>query len=191
MMVHSSCPFCHNLCVWSDTSETKYVRCCHCEKTFVISTWGIGHAGEQRRRRRRSGPLIWPWVLVLLITVVVLGFGLVLESLSHPKAPESKVTVGNYQRLKVGMTEADLYRLLGHPKRRDDSLVPKISNLRHRYEVEEKHFSQRCFWEDGDEVIWIILAEGRVQQYGGRLEGVQYGDEIKAPLVLETQEKDD
>jgi hypothetical protein len=191
MLVHSACPHCHNLCVWSDSAETKYARCAHCEKTFVVSTWGTGQPlTRQRPRRRRHGPLLWPWMLLLAITGGMILAALVAQSYPHSKQPESKITFENYERLEVGMKEAAILRLLGHPKRHDDSLVPKVNNLAHRYEVEDKNFLKRYFWEDGEDVIWATLAEGRVRQFGATLAGVQYGDNVKAPLILETQIKD-
>lgn len=192
MLVHSACPHCRNECVWSDTSETKYVRCCHCEKTFVISTWGIGESlTQQRHRPRRDGPLLWPWMLLLALTATALAGGLYVQSLQRPKDPESKVTLENYNRLRVGMLEHRVHQILGFANRRDDSIVPKISNLNHRYKVEDIHFPQRCFWEEGEDVIWITFVEGKIKQYGATLEGVQFGYDAKVPLILETQEKDE
>jgi hypothetical protein len=113
-----------------------------------------------------------------------------MQSLNQPRNAESKITLENYNRLRVGMKEVELHQLLGFANRRDDSMVPKISNLSHRYKVDDNNFPQRCFWEDGQDVIWVTLAEGKVTQFGATLNGVQFGDDIKAPLVLETQEKE-
>jgi hypothetical protein len=191
MMVHSACPHCHNECVWSDTSETKYVRCCHCEKTFVISTFGIGHhLPTQQHRPRNHGPLLWPWMVILAMLVAAVVVELAVQSSKRPKKPESKVTLENYNRLRVGMKEIEVRQVLGFANRRDDSIVPKISNLSHRYKVDEENFPQRCFWEDGEDFIWVTLTGGKVTQYGATLDGVQFGDDVKAPLILETQEKE-
>jgi hypothetical protein len=120
-----------------------------------------------------------------------LGVELVVQSFNAPKKdPESKVNLENYYRLRVGMKELDVRHILGFASRRDDSLVPKVSNLSHRYKVEDGNFPQRCFWEDGEDIIWVTLAGGKVTQYGGTLDGVRLGDDIKGPLILETQEKE-
>ena len=191
MMVHSACPHCRNECVWSDTSETKYVRCCHCEKTFVISTYGIGQPLMHRAHHpRRHGPLLWPWMLLLAITAAALGVGSLIQSFEQAKNAETKITLENYNRLRVGMKEVELHQILGFANRRDDSMVPKISNLSHRYKVDDNNFLQRCFWEEGEDVIWVTLLEGKVAQFGATLNGVQFGDDIKAPLILETHVKE-
>jgi hypothetical protein len=130
-------------------------------------------------------------MLLLAITAGLLGFGVVVNSLQHPTQPESKVTLQNYEQLRVGMKEGELHRLLGHPSRRDDSIVPKILSLQHRYEIDEKRYPQRYFWEAGEDVIWATVLSGTVQQFGGTLEGVRYGDDVTAPLIRETNQPDD
>jgi hypothetical protein len=192
MMVHSACPHCRNECVWSDTSESKYVRCSHCEKTFVISTWGIGQSiTKEQRRPRKKRPFLWPWMLLLVLIGVSLGGGLFVQSYDQPKKPEPKVTLENYQRLVVGMNEFHVRKILGFASRRDDSIVPKISNLVHRYKVDSSRFPQRCFWDDGDNVIWVTFVQGKAMQFGATLDGERIGADIQAPLILETFEKDE
>jgi hypothetical protein len=129
-------------------------------------------------------------MLLLAITGAALGVGLLLESFKQPKKMDSKVTLENYYRLRAGMKEIQVHQILGFASRRDDSMVPRVSNLSHRYKVEDNNFPQRCFWEEGEDFIWVTIVESKVTQYGATLDGVRYGDDIKAPLILETQEKE-
>jgi hypothetical protein len=176
--------------MWSDTSESKYVRCNHCEKVFVISTWGVGRAvpavPQKRRTRRGRGLYLWPAVLVLAASVLIVTVESVLHYLRRPEPPpESKVTLENYQRLHAGMKEIEVCRLLGYPTRKDNSLAPKVANEKHNFSVDEKSFLKRYFWEDGDDVIWVSFLNNRAEQFGGTLGGEQLGEAIKGDLIKE------
>ena len=193
MLIHSACPHCHNPCIWSDTCDSKYVRCCHCEKMFVISTWGVGHALDhhQKRRRRQTAPL-WPWVILTGTVCALLVAGSLLYQGKEAAKQESRVTRKNFERLKVGMNEVAVFTLLGNPDRRDESILPRVeSRWKLRYAARAEEFLHRCFWEDGDNLIWVDFLKDRVQDFGATLDGGQFGKNPQAPLVQELQMLDE
>lgn len=191
MMVDTACPHCHHPCSWSNTSETKYVRCAFCERTFVVSTLGIGQPLHRKPRRRRTPLPLWPWFLFAVGTCLVVGIGSLAIHFQRERVRETKVTVENFQRLRLGMTDRDVLNILGASTRTDRSLVPQLDvNKAHHYELAEEEFTQRSFWEDGDNVIWIEFRQRRITKFGGFLEGERIGEETTDPLVKQTQELD-
>jgi hypothetical protein len=193
MLIHSACPHCHHPCIWSDTSDSKYVRCCHCEKTFVISTWGVGQALDQRpRRRRRRSASLWPWVLLTGAACAVIVTGSLFYQGKEAARQESKLSRANFERLKVGMKDLQLFKLLGSPSRRDESIVPQVDpRWKLRYAVSSDEFIQRCFWEDGDDVIWVELFRGQILDYGAILDGERVGKNPQTSLAKELQVLDE
>jgi hypothetical protein len=190
MLIDTACPHCHHPCSWSNTSETKYVRCAFCERTFAVSTFGMSQPVTRRRPRRRQWPL-WPWFVVAGLTCLIVVVVSLLLNSQRQKASETKVTVENFQRLQLGMAERDILQILGLPTRTDRSLVPQVdAHMIHRFEVSEEEFTQRCFWEDGDNVIWIDLRKGRVENFGATLEGEQFGQKVEQTLQNERANTD-
>jgi hypothetical protein len=192
MMINSVCPYCQNDILWSSTSETKYIRCCHCEKTFVPSTWGGGSKmPDPAHRRKKSAPPLWPWLLLtaaacVVVVVITQVYQAYQEKRALAHAP--RVTRENFERLHVGMTDLEMVRLLGGHSRMDTSVVPKIDeHLAHRFTVEDQRFVRRLFWEDGDNVIWADCHYGKVLRFGAKLEGEQIGEDPTLPLSIETR----
>jgi hypothetical protein len=195
MMVDSVCPYCRNVSLWSSTSETKYVRCCHCEKIFVPTTWGGGEKmPDLAHRRKKTPPPLWPWLLLTAATiVVVVTITQIYQSYQEKReaAHSPRVTRENFERLYVGMPDRELIKLLGGHTRMDNSVVPKIDeHLAHRFTVEDRRFVRRLFFEDGDDFIWVDCLDGKVLKYGARLDGEQIGDNVAMPLSHETRRDD-
>ena len=186
MMVDTACPHCHHPCCWSNTSETKYVRCAFCERTFVVSTWGIGQTLHRKPRRPRTRLPLWPWILSAAVTCLVVAIGSLVIHFQREKTEEVKVSAQNFQRLRRGMTDREIVKFLGRPTRTDKSLIPELDGqMAHRFQVEEEGFTVRSFWEDGDNFIWIDFCQGRVENFGAILDGEQIGQNVQKPLVRE------
>ena len=119
------------------------------------------------------------WRLLVLGVFAFLVVGTVFGLLFVMGAFDPVVTAENYERLKVGMREKELLKLLGDPHRVDESGRPAAAGpLRRTY-------PRRLFWESGEDRIWVDVTGGKVTQFGATLDGEQYGvDPDKNPPNL-------
>ena len=192
MIIDSLCPYCHNLCAWSTTSDTKYVRCSHCERMFVASTWGGGDKfpAPGHRRKKRPPPL-WPWCLFTVFILAVVVGGSQLYNAKRAARDEPKVTREHFERLSVGMRARDVIKLLGNPSRIDESVLPRVDfHMSHRYEVDKERFLKRYFWEEDDNMVWVDFVQGHIQRFGAVFDGERIGEEVNRPIIEETRNTD-
>jgi hypothetical protein len=122
--------------------------------------------------------------LLLYFSLTGMACALIVAGLLlyHGTKWKPKVTRENFERLEVGMEELTVFKLLGDPSRRDESVIRRVDpRWRLRYTVRPNEFLQRCFWEDGDNLIWADLYQGLIQDYGAVLDGEQLGKYPLAP----------
>jgi hypothetical protein len=191
MLVETRCPHCHFRCTWSDASQASYVRCSRCNHVFPIATPTVAVHHPPRRRRRQPLPIVPLYLLGGLLCLVLAG-GVWVKNYRQVKTLEAKVTQEKFRQLRIGMRELEALRILGAPSRTDNSMAPKVgAHAAHRFTVDERQFERRCFWEEGDNLIWIEFFQGLVKDFGCTIEGERIGPEIKESLAKERQVIDD
>jgi hypothetical protein len=189
MAIHTICPHCQDPGTCSDASAGKTVRCGCCQQLFtaIPSDAKVRPPRQAHSSPRQSdNPRLWVMTAVigLVALVAASAFG-VLYGLGFI-GPH--VTLSNFEQLKVGMSEREVRRVLGTPRRVDRTGVPRhLSGVR-QYELDK--YPRRLFWEDGDDIIWVTVQNGEVQDLGAFLEGERYGKEPQERLSDELPKKD-
>jgi hypothetical protein len=87
----------------------------------------------------------------------------------------ARVTAENYQQLQVGMKTRAVRKILGQVSWIDKSAVPRLTGHSAKHQKPENAYPMRFIWEDGGDVIWADIHNGRVVKFGATLDGQQFG----------------
>jgi hypothetical protein len=157
MSVTVICPRCKKSQNVADTLAGTETRCASCgEPLRVPLADEAGDAGSTRRKSGKGTPL---WANVAAGVCAVLLVAAVVWILVH--AFGSSVTLENYQKLKVGMTEAEVQAILGSPNKGKRSMTSAVPGREH---------AEYWIWMDGTKTITVIFVDGKVAELQSNLQ---------------------
>ena len=130
MAIQTMCPHCGRGYTLAEAAAGQEVRCKGCGRAFTVEAPEQPAERPRPRRRRKEGGGVPVWVWLLLLGGGGLGFlavgGVVAALLLWPGSGfslTSRVSLENYEKLEVGMTEAELEQILGKPTERIDDFA--------------------------------------------------------------------
>jgi ribosomal protein S27E len=185
MAIQVMCPHCDRDYTLAETAAGKMVRCKGCGEVFTVEVQDPPEEPEEqprrrgRRRKAKRGVPLWVWLLIgggglafLALAGVVVAL-LVLPGSSFSLT--SRVSFENYEKLEIGMTEAELEQILGTPTERIDDYadyVEKHSGLPGGMKLsplERQLFGglRVLRWEKGDDYIEAVLHNGQAMRFTG------------------------
>jgi hypothetical protein len=181
MPTQTVCPHCLQPC--PAPVKGKRARCGHCYQIFGLEDdvptislprpprRVVPEEERARRRRWRVGMSLALAALLLGTPLGVLAYLGVFDGLFS-----SRVTIDNFDQLKVGMKESDVVRLLGRPTSIDDRAVPVLrGRIASQYTIKPHQYPRRFYWKNGDDLIWADVLNRRVTRFGATLDGEQFG----------------
>jgi predicted Zn finger-like uncharacterized protein len=135
MAIKTSCPHCSQSYSLADSQLGKNVRCKSCTEPFVVRAEAARKAPPRSRadaddrlqprevRRKKGGLPAWVWIVGGIGVAVLLlgcagGGGLIIWLASASLT--NKVTEENYNKIKTGMSEAEVKAILGEPSQVED-----------------------------------------------------------------------
>jgi predicted Zn finger-like uncharacterized protein len=126
MTVQASCPHCSTSYSLAETQIGKKVRCKQCSEAFVVSgPTPLSRSRDEdddrdeprrpqpKKKGMPTGLLVGLCIGVFVLLLGCLGGGGVLLWMYGPFS--NKITAENYQKIKQGMTEAEVKSILGEP----------------------------------------------------------------------------
>jgi hypothetical protein len=176
MPIKTTCPACLRADTVADEREGSKVRCKGCGATFPVPTAnrpqdesvpsGLKETPQVTRKKKGGGAALWLAVgggaLVLLVVVpLVLWLADVFGT--------NRVTAANFEKLRVGMTEAELVAVLGPPAEVIDDLRDQIGKVV-PLPVELDALGPRVRtlrWKDRGNTISVTLVGERAQSGEG------------------------
>jgi hypothetical protein len=152
MTVSVVCPRCKKSHDLADTLAGKEARCDSCGEVLRVPA-----GDEAKRGRRKSGTPAWANAVAGVFIVLLLGaIGWILFL-----ALGSSVTPENLQKLKVGMTEAEVKAVLGSPNKGKQVRTSEIPG---------RESTEYWIWTDGPKTITVIFAGGKVVELQSNLQ---------------------
>jgi predicted Zn finger-like uncharacterized protein len=162
MTIKTVCPHCRQDYILGDAQRGQTVRCKNCDEAFVVRESGTGgrvpNESDDHPRPRRSaggggGVPVWVWLVgggVLVLFLACLGGGgLVYWLATGPM--RNRVTPENADRIRTGMTEAEVKAILGRPT--------EDSNLGQSRNPAALHI---LTWRNGGNQITVTFRNGKV-----------------------------
>jgi hypothetical protein len=133
------------------------------------------------------------WRVSVVATFVLLLTGMLVYVVVRLGRSEPQITRENFGRLRVGMKETDVERLLGPPTSVDNSLVPEKGTGTPGWKnaVGPEAVPRLFYWEDGDNVIWAMIRQERVQKLGATFDGEQIGEDPRKTPPYKPGPEDD
>jgi hypothetical protein len=115
--------------------------------------------------------------IAALLLVLVVGAPIVtLYSIGYFDGIfSSRVTLENYEALKVGMSEREIRGVLGEPSGFDRSAIPRIRGRGARFASNESLYPLRFIWRNEQDLIWADVIKKRVIKFGATFDGERYG----------------
>jgi predicted Zn finger-like uncharacterized protein len=185
MPIQIHCPACSQSYTLADSQAGKRVRCKSCSETFLVpaseqicDVVAVEEVVPQRRRdfddeydyrpRRRpvrsQGVPAWVWIVIGGAAFLLLAGGVVAIVLT---VGGNKVTQENYNKLRDGMTEAEVRSILGRPTEETD---PTTALGRHAMGSKNPLAAFQGFlpsakvlvWKSGKNTIMVILINGQL-----------------------------
>jgi predicted Zn finger-like uncharacterized protein len=117
-----------------------------------------------RRRRGRAVPL-WVWLLIGGAGAAVVGGIIVVFIVLSVTNP---VTMANYQKLQVGMTEDEVIAIMGKPHGDTEKDLKAMANIA-GVDLKNALGVKQLVWKRGDDMIHVSLMGGKVMMKGGRI----------------------
>src|SRR5690348_16428006 len=116
MPIKTACPRCDRPYTLTDDQEGQKVRCRDCSEPFTVRR--VEAARDRDEAPARTGAPVWMWLLLgggllfgMLLVVGVVGVLFATGVIGGGP----KLTAENVQRIRGGMTEAEVVAVLGRP----------------------------------------------------------------------------
>ncbi len=144
MSVRVVCPHCKKPQNFDDSLAGTATPCDSCGELVQVPLTEEAKSG----RRKSGGVPLWANVaaciggVVLIAAIVWLLLG----------AFRSSVTMENFQKLKEGMTEAEVQSILGAPNRGKKTMTSQIPG---------REKADYWVWTDGPKTITVIFVDGK------------------------------
>lgn len=168
MAIKATCPHCSTSYSLAETQIGKNVRCKQCTETFVVSEPTPRSRSrdedddrdEPRRRRPKktgipTGLLVGLGIGVFVLVLGCLGGGGVLLWLYGPFS--NKVTPENFEKIHIGMSEAEVQSLLGQPNVANEA----IQRGNRPAGVNRVGVSAQA-WKHNNDTIVVMFLNGKV-----------------------------
>ncbi len=153
MSVRVVCPHCKKPQNFDDSLAGTATPCDSCGELVQVPLTEEAKSG----RRKSGGVPLWANVaagiggVVLIAAIVWLLLG----------AFRSSVTMENFQKLKEGMTEAEVQSILGAPNRGKKTMTSQIPG---------REKADYWVWTDGPKTITVIFVDGKAVEVSGNLQ---------------------
>jgi hypothetical protein len=181
MSFNAVCPKCSMVHVLPDDRDGRETRCMRCATPFIsdhdpavqrMERPSVTRRAESTRRSRRALRRLLKRAAAAVLLSALLGAGAYAAYRSGLFEP--RVSRQTFTKLSVGMTEAEVRKLLGPPTRVDDSQLDSILRTSQLEESKARQVAVRkLFWEDGDRQIWVDIRGGAVEKIGGQFGGAE------------------
>ena len=172
MAIKTSCPHCSQSYTLTDSQLGKMVRCKSCSETFLVRESAAPRPAAPPRDDEEERPAprparakkggLPPWLLivggcgVLVLLVGCLGVGTIVWFATS--SMRNKVTEENYQKIQMGMSEAQVKAILGEP-----TAVEDTGQAANRLGLGGNFFAMRVLvWKNGNNQITLGFRNDKV-----------------------------
>ncbi|MGH7171676.1 MAG: outer membrane protein assembly factor BamE domain-containing protein [Gemmataceae bacterium] len=176
MAINTSCPHCSQSYSLAETQIGKKVRCKSCSEAFVVAgpaapsrSRDDDERDEPRRPRPKkkggmpTGLVVGLGIGAFVLLLGCLGGGGVLLWIYGPFG--NKVTQENLDKIKIGMTEAEVKSILGEPN------VSNDANPRGNRSAGANRFGVTALaWKRNNNTIAVMFLNGKVVGKAGQFQ---------------------
>jgi hypothetical protein len=127
MPIKTACPRCDRPYTLSDDQEGQQVRCRDCCEPFTVRR--AAARGRDESAPAREGVPVWAWLLLgggALLGLLLVGGVVVTLFATGVIGGGPRLTAENVQRIRGGMTEAEVVAILGRPTEAKDGLPAEL-----------------------------------------------------------------
>jgi hypothetical protein len=172
MPIKTACPRCERPYTLADDQEGQQVRCRDCAEPFTVRRASARGAEPAPRK----GVPVWVWLLLGggLLFGMLLVVGVVVTLFATGVFGGPKLTAENVQRIRGGMTEAEVVAILGRPTEVKDGAPAEFGGGAQEFsqniggvDVKFKFGPmapavRTLTWRKGKEFITIVFQNGKV-----------------------------
>jgi len=172
MAIKTSCPHCSQSYALADAQLGKTVRCKSCSETFLVRESAAPQPATLSRDDEEERPTPRPtsvkkgglptWVFIvggcgaLVLLVGCLGVGTIVWFATS--SMRNKVTEENYNKIQMGMSEAQVKTILGEP-----TAVEDTGQAANRLGLGGNFFAMRVLvWKNDNNQITLGFRDGKV-----------------------------
>lgn len=173
MAIKTSCPHCSQPYALADTQLGKTVRCKKCSETFIVRDGAAPRPAPAPREGEEERPAPRPasvkkgglptWLLIvggcgtLVLLVGCLG-GIGTIAWFATSSMRNRVTEENYNKIQMGMSEAEVKAILGEP-----TAVEDTGQVANRLGLGNNFIAMRMLvWKNGNNQITLGFRDGKV-----------------------------